>query len=164
MQLSQLTTVITIGLLFACARGSAEDRSASSSQRYTIHVPREIKFGHVQPPAVNEQVEQLAKEDAESVVFMAETTSGMTIQFETQSEPSRKLPLKLSVGGSQQGSWWASGANDVTGSTHESVAEATIVQATTLGAGWTTLKIDVANLPATADATVTTIVVTIVAH
>ncbi len=164
MHLSQSATVITIGLLLACATSSAEERSASSSQRYLIHVPSEVKFGQLQPAVASEPAAQPAEEDAEPLVFMAETTSGMTIQFETQSDLTTKLPLKLSVGGSQQGTWWANNTNDATASTHEAVAEGTSVQASTLSAGWTTLKIITTNPPTASDDTMTTIVVTIVAH
>jgi hypothetical protein len=93
---------------------------------------------------------------------MAETTSGLTIQFDSQSES--PLPLKLTVGGNQQGAWWANEAHDLTGTTYEPTAEGTSVQASTLGAGWTTLAIDVVGPSAASDETLTTIVVTIVAH
>ncbi|MEO8495926.1 MAG: hypothetical protein ABI614_12700, partial [Planctomycetota bacterium] len=91
---------------------------------------------------------------------MAETTSGLTIQFESQSA----TPLQLTVGDGTRGNWWASQTQDSIGSTREVVATATSVQATTRGAGWTTLKLGVADQSAGSDATVTTIVVTIVAH
>lgn len=160
MQLSKLFTLITIVFLSACANASAEERSASSQQRYTIHVPTEVKFGQMQLPAVKEAVNQNATAVADSLVFMAETTSGLTIQFETRSA----TPLQLTVGERARGNWWANQANDLSGSTRELVVAATSVQATTLGAGWTTLKLDVAGPPAAADESITTIVVTIVAH
>ena len=162
MHLSPSATVVAIGLLFTCAHSSAEDRSAASSQRYRIHVPEEVKFGTVEPQAAGEPVAQQAHEVAGSLAFMAETTSGLTIQFDSQS--ASPPPLKLTVGGSQQGDWWANEAHDVTGTTHEATAEGTSVQASTLGAGWTTLTIDVVGPSATSDETLTTVVVTIVAH
>ena len=161
MPLAKSAALVAIGLLFTSAYCAAEDRSASSSQRYRIHVPSEVKFGTVEPAAVSEPVAQPAKEDSEPLVFMAETTSGLTIQFDSQS--ASPPPLKLTVGDSQQGDWWANEADD-TGTIHEPTAEGTSVQASTLGAGWTTLTIDVVSPSAVADPMLTTIVVTIVAH
>ena len=161
MRLSHSATALTIGLLLACANGSAENRSASSSQRYVIHVPKKVMFGPVEISDVNEPLAQHPMEDADSVVFMAETTAGVTIQFETESAV--PLPLKLTVGGGEDDNWWANEADDQAGSQSESVAEAASVQASTLKAGWTTLEMGVSE-PSAADAAMTTIVVTIVAH
>ena len=164
MHLSQLATFIAIGLLFVGTYCSAEDRSASSSQRYRIHVAREVRFGPLEPPVASEQAAASTKEDAESLSFMAETTSGLTIQFEVESELTQKLPLQVTVGGSKRGSWWANNSDGTSESTREKVAEGTNVQASTHKAGWTMLKIDTASPSAATDETITTIVVTIVPH
>ena len=164
MHRSQLATVLAVGLLFACPDGSGEDRSASSQQRYTIHIPQKVKFWLAEPPAFGAPVTLPANENAESLVFSAETTSGTTILFETEGEPSRKLSLKLTVGGTQQESWWANEVNGAAALTHGSVAEGTSVQASTLGAGWTTLTIGTISPATMSDETITTIVVTIVPH
>ena len=163
MRLSNSATALTIGLLLACTNSSAENRSASSSQRYVIHVPKEVKFGTIETPELNAPLAQHQMEDADSVVFMAETTAGVTILFETDDTATQKLPLKLTVGGGEDDNWWANEADDQTGSQSESVAEAASVQASTLKAGWTTLELGVSE-PSAADAAMTTIVVTIVAH
>ena len=160
MHLTRLAAVMTIVFLFACADSSAQQRSTSSRQLYRVHVPREVNFG-LQAAAFNLPSPQPVQEDAQSLVFMADTTSGVTIQFETKSESS---PLKLTVGGRQRGNWWARDTKDQTGSKGESVAEANSVQASTLRPGWTTLKLDVAEPPVGSDEEVTTIVITIVAH
>ena len=135
MHFAQFATSIVIGSLIVCSSGSAEDRSTSSSQRYTIHVPKEVKFGSVQPATVDAPATQPVKEDAESLVFMAETTSGLTIQFETRAGWARKQSLKLTVGDSQRGDWWANNIDAASESTHETVAEGTSVEASTLRAG-----------------------------
>ncbi|MEO8497093.1 MAG: hypothetical protein ABI614_18630, partial [Planctomycetota bacterium] len=85
MQLSKSVTLVTVALLSVCVQSSAEERTAASSQRYMIHVPTEVKFAQVQLPTINEAAEQNAAAHAALLFFMAETTSGLTIQFESQS-------------------------------------------------------------------------------
>jgi hypothetical protein len=162
MHLSSPATALTISLLFACAYCTAQDRRSSSSQRYRIHVPKEVKFGQVEAAPANEPPAPLADADAESLLFMAETTSGLTIQFDMESAVPQ--PLKLTVGGSQTENWWANEANTESGSKGELVVEAYSVQASTFKPGWSTLQLDVPEPPAVSDAEITTIVVTIVAH
>lgn len=162
MHLSPPATALTISLLFACAYSSAEDRSASSSQRYRVHVPKEIKFGQIEPASIIEPPAQPANEDANSILFMAETTSGLTVQFDMESAVPQ--PLKLTVGGSQTENWWANEATAETGSKSELVVEANSVQASTFKPGWSTLQLDVPEPPAGSNAEITTIVVTIVTH
>lgn len=156
MHLTSAGTAIAISLLFTCGFNLAQERSVSSSQRYVMHVPQKVKLG-LQPSSVKEPIAQQGREDVESLVFVAETTSGVTIQFETES----KQPLKLTVG---SGNWWASASSDVTGSTSEVEAEAGSVQATTFRPGGTTLHLEVAKPAIASTAEVTTIVVTIAAH
>jgi hypothetical protein len=120
------------------------------------HVPQKVKLG-LQPSSVKEPAALQGNENVESLVFVAETNSGVTIQFETAS----KQPLKLTVGG---GNWWANAASDVTGSTGEVEAKAGSVQATTFRPGWTTLHLEVAKPAIASTAEVTTIVVTIAVH
>lgn len=163
MHLSRPATALTISLLFACAYSSAEDRSALSSQRYRMHVPKEVKFGQVEPASIIEPPALPANEDADSILFMAETTSGLTIQFDMESTVQHS-PLKLTVGGSQTENWWANEPAAETGSKSELVVEAYSVQASTFKPGWSTLQLDVPEPPAGSNAEITTIVVTIVAH
>jgi hypothetical protein len=158
------TTAVVFGLLCVGASGLAQDRSASTSQRYRVHVPSKVQFGTAQPAENNESFAAAAAQGVQSLAFVAETTSAVTIQFETESSVSTKQPLKLTVGGSQRANWRATASHDISGSKREYVVEATSVHVSTLKAGWSTLTLDVANPSAGSDVSLTTVIVTIVAH
>ena len=156
MHFSLTRTAIAIGLLFICTYSLGQERSVSTGQRYVMHVPEQVKFGLL-PTPVKDPNAPRGKEDVESLMFVAEASSGMTIQFETES----KRPLQLTVG---SGNWWAGATSDVTGSTSEFQAKACRVEASTFRPGRTTLQLDVATPDVGSAAKVITIVVTFVAH